>query len=754
MDPIGDRAGRRDRRLAAFDRISGPTWTAVYRQFSGPDLESWTDQFDRLCATSGPTMATAYVHASLTCARHVSPAAALMLGTRALFLCQPDSSDLARLLLVQSTKAVPKLEMPGDFTEWLGAVDALVSADASLLRPVLDRMEGLLSTVDAKGFAAWVSAGLVSTRGRTAYFQLSIPHARRVLDQEAGQGGLDAASGAIKAFATALWRVEPALRPVAAPADLHTPRRPAFDGAVFWLPDSFGGFSADEERLLYFAAVAHMGAHLTFSGTRFAVGSLRPLQVALVSLIEDARVETLAARRYPGLARLWRRFHDARPEGPNIADGLMARLARALIDPDFDDPSPWVQKGVDLFQERQGNLEDPSLSREIGGMLGNDLGQMRVQFNPKTYVVQPPYRDDGNGLWDFGDPPTDAAAPQEEILLSVRLTQKEETGGKDRNDTAPEEGEETAPVRPVEPDPDTGIPVARYPEWDRRAERLRPDWTTVLEYGFRPASAGVIDAILARYRDTRARVAALVDRARVSRPVRQRRQPEGDRLDIDACIRAVIDRRAGAEPDRRVYEVTARLHRDLSVLLLLDISESTKDTIAGTMESVFSIERAAAALLADAMSAIGDPFALRAFCSDGREDVRIYRVKDFDMPFAAVSRARLAALKPGLSTRLGAALRYAGAEIAARPTHRRLILLVTDGEPSDVDAPDPHYLVEDARKAVQEIARLGVDVFCVGLTGAGESQLNRIFGRRNILHIDRVAALPDVLPKLYFRLTT
>ncbi|MDW3204021.1 MAG: VWA domain-containing protein [Alphaproteobacteria bacterium] len=753
MDPIGDRGRRRDRRLAAFDRISGPTWTAVYRQFAGRDLERWTEQFDRLCSVSGPSLASGYVHASLVCARHVSAAAAFDLGERAIALCTSDGTDLARLLLVQSTKAVPKLPQRIAFDIWLGALDAVIAEDPQLLRPVLDRIESLLAAVDVAGFAAWVSAGLASSRDRQRYFAMSVPHARRVLDQEAGSGGLDAAMRAIKSFTVALWQIDPTIRPVSAPLDMHSVRRPVFDGSMFRLPDGIGGYTKDEERLLYFAAVAHMGAHLTFSGTRFSVGSLKPMQIALVSLIEDARVETLAGRRYPGLIRLWRRFHEARPEGPNIADGLMSRLARALIDPEFDDPSPWVRKGVSLFQQRLPDIEDPRMSREIGNLLGNDLGQMRVQFNAKTYAVQPPYRDDGTGLWDFGDPPPNAEEQEQEVLLAARVTQQEAADGRQDRDASPEDDRaETSPVRPAEPDPDVGIPVARYPEWDRRAERLRPDWVTVQEYGFRPASAGVIESLLSRYHDTRARIAALVDRVRVSRPVRLRRQPDGDRLDLDACIRAVIDRRAGAEPDRRVYEVTARLHRDMSVLLLLDISESTKDTVAGTAESVFAIERAATALLADAMSGVGDPFALRAFCSDGRDDVRFYRVKDFEEGFNDSCRARLAALRPGLSTRLGAALRHASAEIARKPSHRRLVLLVTDGEPSDVDAPDPLYLVEDARKAVQEMARLGVDVFCVGLTGAGVSQLTRIFGSRNMLQIDKVTALPDALPKLYFRL--
>ena len=107
--------------------------------------------------------------------------------------------------------------------------------------------------------------------------------------------------------------------------------------------------------------------------------------------------------RFPGLRRVWAPFHVATPSGVITAPTLLARLARALFDPDYADPDGFVNKGRALFAAEVDRLDDISLSRRIGGLLGNDLGQMRVQFNARTYVVEPVYRDDGLGLWDFGD---------------------------------------------------------------------------------------------------------------------------------------------------------------------------------------------------------------------------------------------------------------------------------------------------------------------------------------------------------------
>jgi nitric oxide reductase NorD protein len=116
-------------------------------------------------------------------------------------------------------------------------------------------------------------------------------------------------------------------------------------------------------------------------------------------LVEDARVEQLAIGRFPGLRRFWLPFHLAEASGVVTAPALMARLSRALLDPSYFDPHGWVNKGRDLFFAERVRWTDPAISRSIGGLLGNDLGQMRVQFNPRTYVVEPAYRDDHQGLW-------------------------------------------------------------------------------------------------------------------------------------------------------------------------------------------------------------------------------------------------------------------------------------------------------------------------------------------------------------------
>ena len=128
-------------------------------------------------------------------------------------------------------------------------------------------------------------------------------------------------------------------------------------------------------------------------------------------------------------------------------------------------------------------------------------------------------------------------------------------------------------------------------------------------------------------------------------------------------------------------------------------------------ESVLDLEIQATSLLAYAMSELDDPFAIAAFCSDGKEDVHYYRVKNFGEPYDDSARACLSGLKGKLSTRIGTAMRHAIKDLSSQHTHRRLLLVITDGEPSDIDIKDTNYLVEDARSVVRSASRLGIDTF-------------------------------------------
>jgi nitric oxide reductase NorD protein len=728
-------------------------WRQARASLPAHRVDEWVAACRVISSNLGSDAALTYIRNSPAVAAACGADAALALAAAVPGIAALAGRHVAASLVVAAAPTARRLASAQTFREWLRVVHLVAEMAPESITLLLDRSDQVLSQVDVRSFEAWALGGIRAAENdperRLKFFALLDPKAVKMLAREAHELAFADTERELKAYVVALWQRLPPIRALP-PGAFDATRRATFDNGIIRVPDVFRGYTGRTAKNLFRATLSHILAHFQFSGTKFAIGGLKPVQMALVSLIEDARVEQLAMRAFPGLRRLWLTFHTAQPQRAITAPALMARLARALIDPTYDDDNGWVRKGRDMFLADAGRWEDPHISRAIGGLLGNDLGQMRAQFNGKTYVVEPAYRDDNQGLWEFAHAPS--AEEADTVFAAAWFEPGDEKPDRERATEDRTQGEEANRAAPVQVDQEVGIPVARYPEWDFLIGRDRHEWTTVIEYEPAEGRTGQIEEILARYPVLVSRITSLIRAAKVSRPVRLRRQAEGDRLDFEACIDATIDRRLGSTPSPKVYARLERRLRDLSVLLLLDVSQSTNDIVAGIGKSVLEVERDATALLAHAMDGLGDPFAIHAFCSDTRENVHYYRIKDFHSPYEAAARRRLAGLAGRFSTRMGAALRHAGQELARQMTYRRLLLMISDGEPSDVDIADRRYLVEDARRAVMSLRHFGIDVFCVGLDAGGDNYLTRIFGRHNVVQVDRLERLPEKLPLLYFRL--
>jgi nitric oxide reductase NorD protein len=189
------------------------------------------------------------------------------------------------------------------------------------------------------------------------------------------------------------------------------------------------------------------------------------------------------------------------------------------------------------------------------------------------------------------------------------------------------------------------------------------------------------------------------------------------------------------------------------VMLLIDLSDSTNDVVLGSESTILELAREATVLLADALDKIGDPFAIHGFDSNGRHDIEYYRYKDFGAPYNDQAKAKLAGMSGKLSTRMGAAMRHAGSILKRQPSNKKLLLVITDGEPADNDVHDPQYLRFDAKKAVEELTRNGIATYCLSLDPRADQYVSRIFGARNYMVVDHVERLPEKLPLLYMGLT-
>ena len=523
--------------------------------------------------------------------------------------------------------------------------------------------------------------------------------------------------------------------------------RPFADERDCYFPAAFPMYSGELARAAGFAAAAHLAAHWRFGGPRAKRGGLKPIQLVLVALLEDARVEARLGRELPGLPRLWGRFHSARPlqsDSDLVSfESLCERLARALHDPGYPDGHPLVDKARGFFLA---GAQPPSAAecRRFGSLLGNDVGQMRLRFDPRHYQVLPAYRDDHRLLWEE-DAPEERLAPEVEVIDNPE----------DPTRRAP--GPEATGAGLVEGPPGSDG-LARYPEWDYLIRTSRPAWCTVRELPG-PARVPRPPAPTAAEVDLRARLDRLAASLRVSAVRRQRRQSDGDSIDLDAAVEAQVDRRAGLSSSDRSYVRDIRQRQDLAVLLLLDVSASTgapcsasPPGAAGASSTLLALARLATRMLAHLLDRTGDVFSVHAFSSDGRHQVEYHRIKDFGQAWDGEREGRLQALAPRLSTRMGAALRHAGTHLRRVRCSQRLLLLLTDGEPADIDTPDAAYLLHDAERAVGELRRSGQAVFAVSLDPGADRYMRRIFGDGRYLVLDRLQRLPELLPRLYARI--
>ncbi|MBV2183271.1 MAG: VWA domain-containing protein, partial [Rhizobium sp.] len=283
-----------------------------------------------------------------------------------------------------------------------------------------------------------------------------------------------------------------------------------------------------------------------------------------------------------------------------------------------------------------------------------------------------------------------------------------------------------------------------YPEWDYRRQAYLKDYCRVLAG---PAPEEV------QGQEASDEMKSLIRRVRrqfeVLRPKHEmlRAQLDGADLDLDAVVRSRTDLKAGGEGSDRIHMMSRPQAHDLAVTLLVDVSLST-DAWFDDLR-VLDVEKEALLVLANGLAACGDNHSILTFTSRRRSWVRIETVKDFGEKMGPVVENRIAALKPGYYTRIGAAIRHATAKLVEQPNRRQLLLVLTDGKPNDVDHYEGRFALEDSRRAVNEARRKGVRVFGVTVDRDAKSYVPAIFGQHGYAVVSNIARLPAALPAIY-----
>ncbi len=660
---------------------------------------------------------------------------------------------------------------------YLTLIHQLASTAARGLRPMLSHIDELLSKLTLSGLRRWANFGAQAYRrdfnNLTAYFNLESADSRAMLEKERRGILFVKIQRKINFYLRALWGRDFFLRPTGAD---YTDFRPYVEDRILHMPDALDDLGDFPGLEIYRATAAHMAAHMMYGRKSVSAEQLSPAQMFFIGLLEDARVEYQAVKRFPGLKKLWRSLMMAEYDEPveHETVPILEKLALQLLDSDIKGDDEQLNAFVEKFHnEVHEHEEDNHFSWLMGVELYNIFAGRKAV--PSLRILERyriPYRDDNRIVWHFEDIDWNNGteylpASQRQVRYKVSpLMMAHEVDCELAGDDAQEIWTCSDVMRVYEDDlTDTATsfneimgkePISdpfHYQEWDYQIQLHRPDWVTLYERRMPKGDPEDIEQILVEHKPIAHRIRQIIDLLAPAGVQRQRGLEDGDEVDINAAVDAMIAIRMGEQPSPRITMRNVLKTRDLSIVVLLDLSESTNETIGESDKTVLQLTREAAALVATAMEGIGDPFAIHGFASDGRHDVQYYRFKDFNQHYDDEAKARLAGMTGGLSTRMGAALRHAGHHLLKQPERRKLVLLVTDGEPADIDEQDPQHLRHDTKKAVEELYSNGVLTYCLTLDPNADSYVKRIFGESHYTIVDHVDRLPEQLPLLFASLT-
>jgi nitric oxide reductase NorD protein len=603
------------------------------------------------------------------------------------------------------------------------------------LPTLLNQMPFLLGQLSLKGLSNWIDYGLRAYANHPErqmdYFSLQAPDSRAVLQRERHGTLFADHERNLDLYMRALWDEKTHFVPYSTGFDDLRKPKPYFDELGIRVPDVYD----DQEGLSgidrYRALLAHIAAHRRWTNAIFA-DNFSPYQRYAVEVFEDCRIEALAMREFPGLRKLWIGLHPKPIEGDCDTDSescirhRLTMLSYAILDPDHGYENEDVRDFSGRFLEMlEGGRE--STTQEISMLAIKFVARTRLQSDQSANMyfkdTEIDYRDDNRHMWKY-----------------FELGDEEEMFDEKNRDSADEAEDEKA------------LPPRHYPEWDYTTKTYRPDWVSLYESLHPPGDGSFIDGLLEKHAGLAKRLKQLLDLLKPQQYVRVRYQEDGSELDLDVAIRSLIDYKSGATPDPRINMSHRHDGRDIAVMLLLDLSESVSQIPEGCSQSILELSQEAVALLGWSIESLGDSFAIAGFSSNTRHQVRYQHIKGYSENWNDDVKGRLAALEAGYSTRMGAALRHAAHYLGARRADKKLLLVLTDGEPSDIDTDDDRTLIEDTHRAVQELDQQGIYTYCINLDPEADQYVEDIFGQRYTV-IDKVERLPEKLPQLFMSLT-
>lgn len=334
-----------------------------------------------------------------------------------------------------------------------------------------------------------------------------------------------------------------------------------------------------------------------------------------------------------------------------------------------------------------------------------------------------------------------------------------------------------------------------YDEWDYLINDYRPKWCSLKEVPLVDQSPQFVQDTIKDNLEMVIKIRRQFQRIRPELYRKIKKLVNGEELDLDAAIGAIVDKHSGRTPSEKIYQMRKKADREVSTLFLLDLSASTDEWVdkeayrealqkfdwedyhnrrmtnlrdpkkyTPGSEKIFDgkkiidVEKEALVIMAEALEPIGDDYAIYGFSGYGRDNVEFFLIKDFEEQYSELCKGKIGGIKPFRSTRMGPAIRHAVYRLSKREAKLKVLIILSDGYPQDYDygkdRTKKEYGINDTKMAMREAREKGIHTFCITVDKEGYEYLEEMCGQGNYLVIEDIASLPQKLPKIYRRLTT
>jgi nitric oxide reductase NorD protein len=285
----------------------------------------------------------------------------------------------------------------------------------------------------------------------------------------------------------------------------------------------------------------------------------------------------------------------------------------------------------------------------------------------------------------------------------------------------------------------------KYDEWDYSKRSYKPNFCKVYPKTLLKKDVNYYNKTLNENRSTLVGLRKMLTTVN-NKFQQQRRQTQGEEFDIDAITDLFVDVNSGHTPSEKIYLSKRKKEKDLSILLLLDVSLSSDSYAAGNR--VIDVEKQVSILFGEILNEFNIDFSIDCFYSKTRNHSSYITIKDFDEDWNQ-AKFKVGSVEPSGYTRIGAALRHSGAMLDKRNTKNKWVILISDGKPNDYDKYEGKYGVNDVKQALRELNERQINSYALAIEAQAKYYLPQMFGQNHYQILTTPVELLKAMVQLY-----